>query len=119
MNADAVADARPRELTRGLSRAQASVSKRLFDLVFAATALAILAPLLVLLALAIFCEDGGPVLFRQRRTGLNGAVFKIYKFRSMRAADDGPEVRQAVKADDRVTRVGRVLRHTSLDELPQ
>jgi lipopolysaccharide/colanic/teichoic acid biosynthesis glycosyltransferase len=73
----------------------------------------------VLVALAIRLDSPGPVLFRQTRTGLNGRVFRIYKFRTMRVLEDGPEVRQACRGDARVTCVGRILRRTHLDELPQ
>jgi putative colanic acid biosynthesis UDP-glucose lipid carrier transferase len=82
-------------------------------------ALLALAPLLLLLALLIRLDSSGPVLFRQTRTGLNGRVFRIYKFRTMRVLEDGPEVRQATQGDARVTPVGRLLRRTHLDELPQ
>lgn len=72
-----------------------------------------------LIALAIVLETRGPVLFRQRRTGLNGKVFTIYKFRSMTVTEDGAEILHATKDDARVTRVGAFIRQTSLDELPQ
>jgi exopolysaccharide biosynthesis polyprenyl glycosylphosphotransferase len=85
----------------------------------ACLALLALAPLLMLVALAIRLDASGPVLFRQTRTGLNGCVFRIYKFRTMRVLEDGPEVRQACRADPRVTCIGRLLRRTHLDELPQ
>ncbi len=78
-----------------------------------------LAPLLFLIALLIRFDSNGPALFRQTRTGLNGRQFRIYKFRTMRVQEDGSAVRQATKGDSRVTRVGRFLRKTSLDELPQ
>jgi lipopolysaccharide/colanic/teichoic acid biosynthesis glycosyltransferase len=78
-----------------------------------------LAPLLVLVSLMIALDSPGPVLFRQTRTGLNGRTFKIYKFRTMRVQEDGPVVRQVMRGDARVTRVGQILRSTSLDELPQ
>jgi putative colanic acid biosynthesis UDP-glucose lipid carrier transferase len=61
----------------------------------------------------------GPVIFRQRRNGLGGEQIVVYKFRSMRAMDDGPSVVQACDGDPRVTRFGALLRRTSLDELPQ
>lgn len=93
--------------------------KRLFDILIAGLALAILSPLLLIVALAIVLECPGPVLFRQRRTGLNGKVFTILKFRSMNVLEDGERVLHARKDDARVTRVGAVIRATSLDELPQ
>ena len=76
-------------------------------------------PLMALIALAIRIETGGPVLFRQRRRGLNQQVIEVLKFRSMTVVEDGTEVRQATPGDPRITRVGRVLRRFSLDELPQ
>jgi len=96
-----------------------SVAKRSFDISVAFVALVILAPLLVLVAIAIMIEDGGPVLFRQRRTGLGGETFTILKFRSMRVAEDGGDIRQATRSDDRITRVGSFIRTMSIDELPQ
>ena len=93
--------------------------KRALD-VFASTLLLILfAPLLLLAALAIKLESPGPALFRQTRGGLGGARFQILKLRTMRCREDGPDVTQAQRGDNRVTRVGRLLRATSIDELPQ
>jgi putative colanic acid biosynthesis UDP-glucose lipid carrier transferase len=89
------------------------------DVAFAGAGLILLLPLLALLALAIRIETRGPALFRQRRTGLNGRVFTIYKFRTMTVVEDGLHVRHAEKADARVTGLGRVLRKYSIDELPQ
>jgi undecaprenyl-phosphate galactose phosphotransferase/putative colanic acid biosynthesis UDP-glucose lipid carrier transferase len=74
---------------------------------------------LVLAALAIKLESDGPIIFRQRRHGFNGQPFVIYKLRSMKVLEDGAAVVQATKQDPRVTRVGRFLRETSIDELPQ
>jgi len=95
------------------------LGKRAFDLVVAASALAFLAPVLFLLAVAVWIETGGPILFRQRRTGLGGTTFVIYKLRSMHVVEDGMGIRHATKGDERVTRVGGFLRKSSLDELPQ
>ncbi|WP_294540660.1 undecaprenyl-phosphate glucose phosphotransferase [uncultured Rhodoblastus sp.] len=94
-------------------------AKRAFDIVVAATALVLLAPLLGLVALAIKLDSPGPVFFRQTRSGFNGRPFKIFKFRSMTVAEDGEKVGQATKNDKRVTRLGGFLRKSSLDELPQ
>ena len=74
---------------------------------------------MILVALAVKLEAPGPILFRQRRLGFNGKEFQILKFRSMRVLEDGEDVRQAARHDDRVTRVGRFIRATSIDELPQ
>ncbi|MGD4927058.1 sugar transferase, partial [Xanthomonas citri pv. citri] len=91
----------------------------LLDIVVAATSLALLTPPLILAAIAIKLESKGPVIFQQRRNGFNGKPFVIYKLRSMRVQEDGGSVVQATKEDPRVTRVGRLLRQTSIDELPQ
>jgi putative colanic acid biosynthesis UDP-glucose lipid carrier transferase len=96
-----------------------SASKRLFDVAAASLAILLFLPLLCALALAIRAESRGPAIFRQRRTGLNGEVFTIYKLRTMRVSEDGGTVRQATRGDDRVTAVGAILRKLSLDELPQ
>lgn len=93
--------------------------KRLLDLGLSVFALILLAPAYALIALAIVLDSPGPVLFRQKRTGLNGRVFTILKFRTMRLADPDAEVRHATRDDNRITRVGRFLRETSLDEVPQ
>jgi exopolysaccharide biosynthesis polyprenyl glycosylphosphotransferase len=93
--------------------------KRLIDIVGAGVGLLILLPLLVLIALAIALESNGPIIFRQRRSGLHGRVFLIYKFRTMTVLEDGAEITQATRGDNRVTWVGKFLRRSSLDELPQ
>lgn len=96
-----------------------SLSKRLLDIVIASTALLFLLPSFLVVALLIKLESKGPVFFMQRRTGLNGKVFQIFKFRSMRVAEDGERVVQATRGDSRVTLIGRFIRKTSIDELPQ
>lgn len=93
--------------------------KRAADLAGAASLLAVLAVPMSLIALAIKATSRGPVFFRQKRYGLDGREILVWKFRSMRVQDNGPVVRQATKHDDRITPLGRVLRRTSLDELPQ
>ncbi|CAL8970994.1 UDP-glucose:undecaprenyl-phosphate glucose-1-phosphate transferase [Rhodoplanes serenus] len=93
--------------------------KRLLDLAVASLALVILAPLMLLAAVAIKLDSPGPVIFRQRRNGFNEREFLIFKFRSMTVLEDGAVVTQATRRDPRVTRVGRFLRRTSIDELPQ
>jgi undecaprenyl-phosphate galactose phosphotransferase/putative colanic acid biosynthesis UDP-glucose lipid carrier transferase len=95
------------------------VVKRGFDLIFAAVGLVLLVPLLLITSLAIKLDSAGPILFRQRRKGFNGREFAIYKFRTMNVLEDGPCIRQARRDDQRVTRVGRILRASSIDELPQ
>jgi len=93
--------------------------KKMFDRSVAAAALLLFAPLMLLIALLIVLEDGGPVLFRQNRTGICGRTFVILKFRSMRVAEDGLEVRQAIVGDARTTNIGRIIRALSFDEFPQ
>ena len=96
------------------------VQKWLFDKVVALTALVVLAPLMALVALAIKLESKGPVLFRQKRFGLNNELVEILKFRSMLTDEcDTNAARLVTRTDARVTRVGRFIRKTSLDELPQ
>jgi len=95
------------------------VLKRGTDIAVSALALMLLAPLMIVVALAVRVSSPGPVIFRQRRYGLYGEEIYIYKFRSMLVADDGPSVVQARKNDARLTRIGGFLRRTSIDELPQ
>ena len=99
--------------------ADAIDAKRALDLVVSVSLLVLLLPLIALLTLVVAADSHGPVLFCQRRTGLNGKTFGILKFRSMHVLEDGEAVIQAAKGDARVTRVGRILRKLSLDELPQ
>jgi Undecaprenyl-phosphate glucose phosphotransferase len=94
-------------------------AKRSLDLVVATAVLLLLAPLLAFVAIAIKLDSAGPVLFLQTRIGFSGRPFRILKFRTMSSLDDGPVVRQATRDDRRVTRVGRWLRRSSVDELPQ
>jgi putative colanic acid biosynthesis UDP-glucose lipid carrier transferase len=93
--------------------------KRALDIVGASLAIVILSPVLAIAAIAIKLDSAGPVMFRQRRYGLNGIPFVIYKFRTMTVLEDGPTVTQAQRLDPRVTRIGRFLRSSSVDELPQ
>jgi Undecaprenyl-phosphate glucose phosphotransferase len=93
--------------------------KRAFDIIGSVLGLVLFAPVFVLIGVAIRLDSPGPVIFRQRRAGFSGRIFKIYKFRTMAVMDDGEVVRQATRGDPRVTRVGRFLRRTSLDEIPQ
>jgi lipopolysaccharide/colanic/teichoic acid biosynthesis glycosyltransferase len=94
--------------------------KRLLDLVISLGVLVVVLPILLVAAAAVKLEDGGPILFKQKRVGRRNQLFSIYKLRTMkveRSDDDGN--RSASKDDDRVTRIGRFLRRTSVDELPQ
>lgn len=94
-------------------------SKRLFDIGVCLVALLLLSPLLLLIMALIKLDSPGPAIFKQRRYGLDGAQIMVYKFRTMNVTEDGPQVLQASKDDARVTRIGRLLRRLSLDELPQ
>lgn len=94
--------------------------KRAFDVVVSAAGLIVFSPISLVIALAIKLDDGGPVLFSQERVGLNGRVFLAHKFRSMVVdAERDTGAVQATLDDPRVTRVGRVIRATAFDELPQ
>jgi Undecaprenyl-phosphate glucose phosphotransferase len=95
------------------------LQKRIFDVVVASTAMALLAPLFVFIAILIKLDSQGPVFFLQRRYGFNQQPFRIFKFRSMTTLDDGREIVQATVGDARITRVGRFIRRANLDELPQ
>lgn len=96
-----------------------SMIKRISDIVLALLIQIPLTPIMLVIAAAIKLTSRGPIIFRQRRYGLNGEEIIVYKFRSMTVAEDGAKVTQAVKGDQRLTRIGGFLRRTSLDELPQ
>lgn len=93
--------------------------KRASDIVFALLLLAVFAPVMLAIALAIRLTSAGPAIFHQRRYGLDGKEIIIYKFRSMRVREDGATIKQAARNDPRVTKLGAFLRRSSLDELPQ
>lgn len=93
--------------------------KKLEDLILGFTIFLITLPLMIIIAIAIKISSKGPILFKQRRYGLNGEVIQVLKFRTMKTMDDGAVIVQASKNDSRITRLGRILRKTSLDELPQ
>ncbi|MBU6462980.1 MAG: sugar transferase [Bradyrhizobium sp.] len=108
--------------SRGRARIEPyrSIRKRVFDIVVAGGALLFLAPVLLAIAVTIRLTSRGPALFFQHRYGYRNRRFRIYKFRSMRVDDcDVRGVKQTVKGDSRVTWIGRILRKTSLDEIPQ
>jgi putative colanic acid biosysnthesis UDP-glucose lipid carrier transferase len=106
-------------LESGALRLRQSKFKRLIDILGALTGLLFLSPFLVILATLICIDSPGPAFFRQRRTGRDGVPFLIYKFRTMRVLEDGDTVVQASRRDQRVTRIGKFLRRSSIDELPQ
>ncbi len=95
------------------------VAKRLSDIVLSAVILLLLLPLLALIAVLVKWTSPGPVIFKQRRYGLDGQEIVVYKFRTMKVTEDGAHIRQASRVDDRITPIGAILRRSSLDELPQ
>jgi putative colanic acid biosysnthesis UDP-glucose lipid carrier transferase len=100
-------------------RGPAGVLKRTSDMVLASIILVLLSPFMLLIALGVKLGSPGPVIFKQRRYGLDGQEILVYKFRSMTVTEDGNQIEQARKNDNRVTRLGAILRKTSMDELPQ
>jgi len=96
-----------------------AVLKRTMDVTLGLCALLLAMPVIIVIAAAVKLSSPGPVLFRQRRYGLNGEEITVFKFRSMTVCEDGPVVTQATARDRRVTGIGRFIRKTSLDELPQ
>ena len=107
------------ELQRGPLTTYQRALKRVFDLTAASLGLLAISPLLLTVALIIKVDCPGPVFFRQLRTGYSGRSFRIFKFRTMKVLENGEIVTQAQRDDERVTRCGRWLRRTSIDELPQ
>ena len=95
------------------------VVKRAEDLILGSLLLLVCLPFMLLIAAAVKLDSPGPVIFRQRRHGLDAKEITIYKFRTMKVLEDGPQLRQAQPDDPRITRVGVLLRRYSLDELPQ
>ena len=95
------------------------LTKRLSDIVLASLILLLVSPLLLAIAVGVKLSSPGPVVFKQRRNGLDGEEIIVYKFRSMTTLDDGHSVQQASRGDSRITPFGAFLRRTSLDELPQ
>jgi Undecaprenyl-phosphate glucose phosphotransferase len=117
-----IADAPLARLSQASTDERRALVKRIADLVIGSAALTLCLPIMAVVAIAIRLDSPGPIFFRQRRAGFNNEPFTVYKFRSMRAADadetDRCE-RQVCVDDERVTRVGRFIRRSSLDELPQ
>jgi putative colanic acid biosysnthesis UDP-glucose lipid carrier transferase len=95
------------------------VTKRLTDIGLSVVILLLFLPLLLLISVLVKFSSPGPVIFKQRRYGLDGQEIAVYKFRTMSVTEDGAQIRQASKTDSRITRIGGILRRTSLDELPQ
>jgi putative colanic acid biosynthesis UDP-glucose lipid carrier transferase len=96
-----------------------AVNKRVFDILASSLILLLISPVLVVVACMIKYSSAGPVIFKQRRYGIDGEPFLVYKFRSMSVCEDSADVAQATQNDARVTQLGAILRKTSLDELPQ
>ncbi|MDB5637474.1 MAG: undecaprenyl-phosphate glucose phosphotransferase, partial [Bradyrhizobium sp.] len=107
------------EIQRAPLSATERLAKRVMDIVIASVALILLMPVMALTALAIKLDGPGQVVFRQHRKGFNGRPFVMFKFRTMTVEEDGDVVTQAARNDSRVTAIGRLLRSTSIDELPQ
>lgn len=107
------------EVQRAPLSAAEQAAKRVMDVTVAGIALIVLLPVMALAAVAIKLDSPGPVIFRQRRKGFNGHEFVMLKFRSMTVQEDGAVVAQAKRDDPRVTAIGKVLRSSSIDELPQ
>ena len=103
---------------RGLTLEQ-KIIKRIMDIVVSAIAILITSPIMLVCAIAIKLDDGGPVLFKQNRITINGKIFNVLKFRSMIVDADKDGAKKAVSDDDRITRVGKVIRACRMDELPQ
>jgi len=115
-----IAEIGMREVTGKPKSGRHIFAKRLMDIGISGTALVLGAPVLALVALAVKLESKGPILFKQKRQGFNNRVFDVYKFRSLKIEDEDKDARSQVLAgDSRVTKVGKFIRKTSLDELPQ
>ena len=95
------------------------VIKRMMDVSLSTVGLVLLAPFLLVLGVLIKLGSPGPIIFRQRRYGLDGQIIDVYKFRTMTVTEDGAEIQQATRDDPRITPIGRFLRRFSIDELPQ
>ena len=111
----AVADMREKVSKREVSKKVYSMMKRFFDFIIALFAVLITSPIMLIIAIAIKLDSKGPAIFKQERTGKNGKLFKLYKFRTMAVDNDVHDF----SSKDRHTRVGTFLRKVSLDELPQ
>jgi Undecaprenyl-phosphate glucose phosphotransferase len=115
-----IADISLREVTAQPKSVWYTVTKRFMDVVVAGAALVLLSPILLLIGLLIKFDSPGPMLFKQDREGFNNRIFQVYKFRSLRVeSEDKSAASQVTKGDNRVTKIGRIIRKTSLDELPQ
>jgi putative colanic acid biosynthesis UDP-glucose lipid carrier transferase len=109
----------PYEINRTQRSRGDELRRRAFDLIIAVVALVLALPVLLAIAVAIRIDSPGPILFRQTRGGVDGRPFRMYKLRTMTVIENDVAITQATRGDPRITRVGRRLRQTSLDELPQ
>jgi undecaprenyl-phosphate galactose phosphotransferase/putative colanic acid biosynthesis UDP-glucose lipid carrier transferase len=109
----------PYEVNRTQRPRGEELLRRAFDLVIAVVALILAVPVLLAIAVAIRIDSPGPILFRQTRGGIDGRPFRMYKFRTMTVTENDVAITQVTRGDPRITWVGRRLRQTSLDELPQ
>jgi len=107
------------ELQRGPQTTFEQLAKRAIDIVIAGSMSILFLPLFLMTAIAVKLDSPGPIIFRQRRCGFNGIPFQILKFRTMTVMEDGETIVQAKPNDPRVTHIGRLLRRTCIDELPQ
>jgi Undecaprenyl-phosphate glucose phosphotransferase len=107
------------EIQRAPLTIEERVAKRVFDIVVSTVMLIVLSPLMGATAILVRLTSQGPAFFVQTRTGFNDKPFRIFKFRTLTSMDDGPVVKQVRRDDERLTRVGRALRRSSIDELPQ
>ena len=107
------------DLNRPMSSGVHGIVKDIFDKLFAFAVLILLSPLFLAIAMRIKKESPGPIFFTQYRHGLNGKLFSVYKFRTMKLHEENGQITQAKKNDDRITPFGKLMRRTSLDELPQ
>ncbi|WP_246529289.1 exopolysaccharide biosynthesis polyprenyl glycosylphosphotransferase [Microvirga zambiensis] len=109
----------PYDFHRSSRSRRGELCKRAFDLIFASAILISVVPILLAIAVAIRLDSRGPILFRQTRGGMNGRPFRMYKFRTMSVTEEDGAITQATRGDPRITPLGRRLRKSSLDELPQ
>jgi putative colanic acid biosynthesis UDP-glucose lipid carrier transferase len=109
----------PYEFNQTLGSRGKKLRRRAFDLIIAVVAFVLALPVLLVVAVAIRVDSPGPILFSQIRGGINGRPFRMYKLRTMTVTEDDGAITQATRGDPRITQVGRRLRQTSLDELPQ
>jgi putative colanic acid biosysnthesis UDP-glucose lipid carrier transferase len=107
------------EISLNYNKFYYNLVKFIEDYLISSIILILISPLMLVIAILIKITSNGPVFYRQTRVGKNGKRFRVYKFRTMRTNQESGFVKQAYKSDSRITKVGRIIRRTSLDELPQ